>query len=315
MSVIKRVVKKVLVIVIRPFILYKLFQDSKILPLVEGHRNTYIQLHTSYWLAFFKFPDLIKCEDFNQKIQWLKLFDNHQSMIKCVDKVLVRDYVSEVLGDGYLPELYQVSNSFSELDLSQLPESFVLKTNHDSGTVFLVLDKAEANYIAVEAKVKEALSEKFGSYGGEWPYLQLAPKVFAEEYLEPSSAKPPADYKFHCVNGKVKWLQYIYDRGSDTKEVIVNAKGEVLDIHFDENMVSMREFEVPNEFGGMVLIAEKLSKPFKYVRVDLYLVDGEIVVGELTFFPMYGCYGGKGQSALGEYLDFDRSEFKKPICG
>ncbi|MEH6345147.1 MAG: ATP-grasp fold amidoligase family protein [Bermanella sp.] len=313
MSVIKNGIKKALAIAIRPFILHKFFKDSKVLPLEEGHRTTYTQLHTSYWLTFFKFPNLIKCEDYNQKIQWLKLFDNTPLMIKCVDKVLVRDYVTEVLGEGYLPELYQVADSFNELEFSKIPEKFVLKTNHDSGTVFLVKDKDKANYSKMEAQVKRALNERFGSFGGEWPYLQVVPKVFAEEYLDPTNPKPPADYKFHCVNGKVEWLQYIYDRGIETKEVVADSRGKVLDIHFDESMTSVREFERPIELKVMVKIAERLSKAFRYVRVDLYLVEGKVQVGELTFFPMYGCYSGGGQALLGKYMDFDRTEYLSPV--
>ena len=315
MEICKRFIKKILSALILPFIYYKFKKDSKELPLERGHYRTYIQLHTSYWMTFLKFPDLIYGDDYNQKIQWLKLFDNDALMIQCVDKVLVRDYINDVLGTGYLPDLYQSQSAFDLLDLNILPKSFVLKTNHDSGTVFLVKDKEMLDISKYRYKIESSLKNKYGTYGGEWSYKYVKPLVFIEQYLGGPNDPPPADYKFHCVNGEVKWLQYIYDRADDVKEVIVDPSGKVMDVHFDTKMKHEIFFHVPKEFSNMISIAEKISNNFKYVRVDLYLIEGMVIVGELTFFPLAGCYRGKGQVKLGHYLNFNRSDFKKPICG
>ena len=119
--------------------------------------------------------------------------------------------------------------------------------------------------------------------------------MLVEELINSDRRSPPPDYKFHCVDGKVRWLQYIFDRGCDTKEVIVLPDGSITDIHFDHNMRHVEEFDIPSQWDQMKQIAERLSNPFKYVRVDMYLSNDTILVGELTFFPLMGCYKGEGQ--------------------
>ena len=145
---------------------------------------------------------------------------------------------------------------------------------------------------------------------GEWAYSYIVPKVFVEEFIDPDSPTPPPDFKFHCVSGKVRWLQFIFDRGDETKEVIVNADGSVASTHFDHNMLHRTEFKLPSNWYEMITVVERLASGWKYVRVDIYSCpDGSIYVGELTFFPLMGCYKGEGQKELGKHLDFDRTAY------
>ncbi len=308
-NAIKNVLKLVISFILIPFIKYKFLIDSKSLPLTADHYHVYYHIHCSYWVALKKFPDLINCPDYNDKIQWLKLFDNKEVLIQCVDKVLVRNYVESKLGEGYLPEIYQVCDGYNDISLETLPQSFVLKTNHDSGSVFLISDKEKNDWIAISKGVEASLKRKFGVWGGEWPYSYVKPKVFAEEYLGLGEGSAPADYKFHCVNGEVKWLQYICDREGTAKEAITDSSGAILNLHLSERLLPMTKFNPPGLFKRMVEIAEILSEEFKYVRIDLYLIDNQIFVGEMTFFPMYGTYKGSGIVELGEMMDFERDKY------
>lgn len=311
----KSIISRIIKVSLKPLILLKWRRDMKYgLPLTASHFEIYYNIHHRYWVKFFKFPNLTECEDFNDKINWLKLFDQDKIAINCCDKVGVRDFVKERIGSGYLPELYQVADNFDGLDLDSLPCSMVIKTNHDSGTVFLVNNKEDFDKGLVGTKISNALSAKFGMQDGEWPYALVSPKVFAEEMLESKDGLPPADYKFHCVNGHVKWLQYIYDRGVSTKEVIIDANGCIENIHFDRGMHQGSDFVIPECWPEMISVVEKLSNNFKYLRVDLYLINNSrILVGELTFFPLAGLYSGSGQIELGRRLDFDRQTYKKCI--
>jgi len=278
--------------------------------LTADHRELYEIIHRLCWRELGEFPNLVNCRDFNDRVQWLKLFDQDPEIVRCSDKILVRDYVRERVGDQYLVKLYQVHDHFAQIDFNDLPNSFVIKTNHNSGTVIMVHDKSHLDRQATEAKIEAALSKPYGWLNGEWAYSYVQPKVFVEAFIEAKRNQAPPDYKFHCVNGKIKWLQYICDRGNNTKESIVEPTGEITAIDFDHNMQHSDEFTVPEKWEEIKSVVERLAHPFKYVRVDMYSVEQRIFFGELTFYPLMGCYKGDGQKKLGHLLNFDRITYK-----
>lgn len=288
----------------------KWLHDRGCLPLAAAHHELYTIIHLLCWQELGEFPNLIVCRDYNDRIQWLKLFDQSRETIRCSDKILVRDYIQERIGDQYLVKLYQVHDHFNQIDFDTLPDSFVIKTNHDSGTVVLVRDKLKLDFQAIEGRIEASLKQPYGWLSGEWAYSYIEPRVLVEEFIAPKSQNTPPDYKFHCVNGKVCWLQYIYDRGNSTKESIIQPDGVVTPIHFDFNMIHREEFNVPDSWVEMRSVVERLAAPFKYVRVDMYYIENKIYVGELTFYPLMGCYKGDGQKQLGRFLDFDRGSIK-----
>lgn len=287
--------------------------DKARLPLSREHYRLYKLIHRLCWRELREFPDLVGCRNYNDKIQWLKLFDQSPDIVRCSDKVLVRDYINERIGEDCLPRLYQVHEHFSQIDFNSLPQAFVIKVNHDSGTVILVRNKSEVDFKQLETRIEEALGKAYGWENGEWAYAYINPQVLVEEFIDPSSSKPPPDYKFHCVDGKIKWLQFIFDRGAETKEVIVDPCGRITDVHFDHNMLHSSEFLVPPQWDEMRDIAERLAEGFRYVRVDMYCTKEKVYAGEMTFFPLMGCYKGDGQRQLGLLLDFDRSFCRPPI--
>ena len=290
----------------------KWLTDKLYLPLNPKHYELYNIIHRHYWDQLHDFPNLINCRDFNDKIQWLKLFDQSPENVRCSDKILVRDYVRERVGEEYLVKLYQVHNHFSEIDFDSLPQSFVIKANHDSGTVILVRDKSQLDYQVAEDKIEASLQQLYGWEKGEWAYSYIQPKVFVEEFIEPENSSPPPDFKMQCVSGEMKFCRYTYDRGIDTKEIVLDKYANNFGLIIDENfrLGDRNDFKKPELWDKMIFIAETLGKGFKCVRVDLYCSGDRIYVGEMTFFPMAGCYKGEGQKKLGKYLDFDRTTFK-----
>jgi hypothetical protein len=287
--------------------------DSKHLPLTEEHWELYEIIHRKLLSELGEFPELINCRDFNDRINWLKLFDQSEEHVRCSDKIRVRDYVRERVGDKYLTNLYQTCDAFDEIDFDRLPNSFVIKTNHDSGGVVLVRDKFNFDKELARQKIEKSLKRTYGWENGEWAYAFIKPEILVEEFINPASATPPPDYKFHCANGKIRWLQYIYDRNNDTKEVVTDQSGNSLPIHFDHNMKHMEVFSKPDNWLELFKVAESIATGWKYVRVDMYSIKNNIYVGELTFFPLCGCYKSSGQISLGKLLDFDMNTYRPPI--
>jgi len=287
--------------------------DRMQLPLTEEHRELYEIIHRSSWKWLQGFPRLSNCRGFNDKIQWLKLFDQREEALQCADKIAVRDYVKERTDASLLVPALQTCARFGEIDFAALPKSFVIKVNNESGNVILVRDKAAMDMEKAEELVDYCLRRVYGWNDGEWAYAGIAPRILVEAFIKPENNLPPADYKFHCVDGTVRWLQYIFDRGTETKEAIVDPDGRVTDIHFDHKMTHVPRFRKPAQWKRLKEVAEALAAGWKYVRVDLYLVDDEVKFGELTLHPLAGMYQGKGQLQLGKLMDFDRSTFRPPI--
>jgi hypothetical protein len=255
----------------------------------------------------------VKCRDFNDKMQWLKLFDQDPEIIRCSDKIMVRDYVKELVGEQYLTALYQTAERFEDIDLESLPSAFVIKANHDSGTVILVRDKSELDRLWAKGRIDAALSRPYGWENGEWAYSYIEPRILIEEYLDQGDFRVPPDYKFYCVNGVVKFCHYISDRDRVTQEQIIDAAGFTIDTDLYPTFKRGSSFVKPDNWQEMIEIAERIAGKFKYVRVDLFNINNRIIVGEMTFWPMAGAYKSNGQRALGQLIDFDRVSFKPPI--
>jgi hypothetical protein len=282
-------------------------EDCRHLPLTPAHRELYDIIHRLVFREFGEFPNLIDCRDFNDRMQWLKLFDQRREMVRCSDKILARDYIRERIGEKHLVKLYQTHERFSQIDFAALPQAFVIKANHDAGSTVLVRDKAKLDKAAAEARIEAGLRRQYGWETGEWAYKYVRPRVLVEELLDPHSASPPPDYKFYCVEGKVKFMHYVYDRGLDPKSQIIDANGADMKTQIYPVFALGDAFRKPDQWDELIEVAERLSSAFKFVRVDLYCVGGRIYAGEMTFWPSGGVYHGDGQKRLGPLLDFDRT--------
>jgi len=309
-NILRRIKAKASRVHVEVKILGKWMRDKRHLPLIPEQWELYVIIHRLCHSELGAFPNLVNCRDFNDKIQWLKLFDQSEEIVRCADKVLVRDYVRERVGDGYLVKLHQVHNHFSEIVFDALPKSFVVKTNHDSGTVILVRDKSKLDLVAAEKRIEESLKKAYGWLNGEWAYSYIVPKVLVEEFIDPQGEAPPPDYKFYCIDDKVQFCHYIYDRDFDTKEQILDLDGNDLAIRLDPRFKAGNAFKRPAVWQEMIRIAQKLGYGFKCVRVDLYCSGDKIYAGEMTFWPMAGLQKGEGQKKLGKYLSFDRSTYR-----
>ena len=288
--------------------------DKRTLALTDEYKFQYFNIHVHYFIARFRFPNIVRPITYNDKIQWLKLFDQSELHIICTDKLRVRGFVAECIGGQYLNPIYAHRKKFDELPFGDFPTSVVIKTNHDSGSVFLIKELNNYNTNEIHKSINTSLGFEYGIKMGEWQHAYIQPQVFAEKYMDSGSDYPPADFKFHCVKGKVIFIQYIFDRNAHTKEVILDTDWNQLKFKLGVNFEhSTKPVPKPINFNKMIEISEKLSSAFSYVRVDLYNLKGEIVFGEMTFFPHSGCYPEKQSTEVGKLIQIDTSEPRKPF--
>lgn len=246
---------------------------------------------------------------YNQKLQWLKVNWFDPVAIQCADKLAVRDYVESKIGSQYLNELYGQYDSFDSIDFDKLPDSFVLKTNHGSGSLILCPDKSQFDRIAGEKKFRKWLKLNYYWIGREWVYKTIKPKILAERFLVDENNQPPRDYKIYCFHGEPKLIVVILDRFGSPKENYYDLNWNFLDLQvkFDSDRTTL--VERPPQLEEILQICRTLSKPFPHVRVDIYLVNRQIVFGELTFFTTGGFKNfrtSKLDALLGGWLDIEK---------
>lgn len=288
-------------------------RDKRSLPLTIEHWELYRGIHQAAWLRLQAFPNLVDCRDYNDRIQWLKLFDQREEAVRCADKLGVRDYIRERGGERYLTRVHQTARSFEELDLEALPPSFVLKATHDSGSALLVRDKEQLDRSMASRHFARCLGRTYATFEGEWVYAFVPPRLMVEELIDPGTGAAPADFRFHCVDGEVRWVQNDIPFQPKMKEVIVDPEGRPMRVHFSAHKIYSEDFTRPAQWEEMRELARTLSAGWKYVRVDMFVAAGRIYAGEMTFFPYSGFYKGEGQKVLGAMLDFDRSTFRDPV--
>lgn len=241
-------------------------------------------LKVRYWVVLGEKLNLKNPQNYNEKIQWLKLYDRNSDYVSYVDKYEVKKLVSDIIGDKYIIKTYGCWESVNEIDFSSLPNQFVLKTTHDSGGVIICKDKEELDTEAAKNFLKVHLKTKFYKKGREWVYKGVKPRIIAEEYKVDESGCELKDYKIFCFNGEPKIIQVDFDRFVNHRRNIYDTNWNVLDVEIEYPSDKKHIIEKPEKLDEMLEIAKKLSKGIKHVRVDLYCSGKEIYFGELTFY-------------------------------
>lgn len=248
-----------------------------------------LYLRFMFFIKLGKFLHLKNPKSFNEKLQWLKLYDKNPLYTVLVDKIEVKEYVRKIIGDQYVIPTLGVWNRASDIDFDNLPNQFVLKCNHDSGSISICLDKSSYNYSAAVNRLNVGLKSDYYFTGREWPYKHVNKRILAEKYLSPKDNTDLKDYKFFCFNGVVKFLKVDFDRRT-------NHKANYYDVNW--NLLNFYETDFPSDPSAvihkpvslikMIELAEVLSRGIPFIRIDFYEINERPYFGEMTFFPAAG---------------------------
>jgi len=241
--------------------------------------------------AHFGVPcNLHRPSTFNEKLQWLKLYDRKPEYTIMVDKYRVREYIADKIGKEYLIPLLGVWDSPEEIDFAALPDQFTMKCNHDSGWAMCICqDKSRLDVEQVREKLRLGLQKDYYLTSREWPYKDVPRKIIAEQYMQ-SDAGGLTDYKIHCFNGEPRLILVCKDRFAATglTEDFFSETWEHLDIRRPKHPNAVQPILQPEELEQMLSLARELSKDIPFLRVDLYIIEHQIYFSELTFFPASG---------------------------
>ncbi len=248
-----------------------------------------IYLKIVYRLRVGKKLHLNNPQTFNEKLQWLKLYDRKPIYTTMVDKYAVKNYVAERIGPEYIIPTIGVWNKFDDIDFAELPDQFVLKCTHDSGGLVVCRDKGEINMMMVRKKINKSLKTNYFIGGREWPYKNVPRRIIAEKYMEDETGEL-RDFKFFCFDGIPKAMFIATERSKDGEEV----KFDFYDMNCEHlpftqgHPNSSQEIKLPVSFEEMKALAMKLSNGFPQLRVDFYEINGKVYFGELTFSHFSG---------------------------
>lgn len=250
--------------------------------------------------------DFQNTKTLDEKIQYLMVFVNGEREALCTDKYEVRKYIESKEIEGLeIAKMYGVYNSVEEINFDELPDSFVLKATHSCSANILCEYKKKLNIYDAKKKMSDWLKEDYSTYAGEFHYGLIKPRIICEEYLKDGNLQDLTDYKFHCFSGKADSVLLCTERSKKLKLNYLDMDYKPLYYEVD----SIRGTNIPLKpecFDRMKEIAEELSKPFPFVRVDLYLINGNIYFGELTFTPQAGRIAyltEEAQEKMGQLLD------------
>lgn len=246
-----------------------------------------LYLSLMYYKHFHAFPDFQNPQTFNEKLQWLKLYDRRPEYTIMVDKYAVKMYVANKIGEEYIIPTLGVWDSFDEIDFDKLPDQFVLKCTHDSHSVIICKDRSKFDIDTARTRINSGLKRNFFYYGREWPYKNVPPRIIAEKYMEDAKVRELRDYKIYTFNGKAKFCMINTDRGTDTRADYFDESYNWLDFTWGYPHADVKP-EKPANYEKMFELAEKLAKGTATLRVDFYEVNGQIYFGELTFFDASG---------------------------
>jgi hypothetical protein len=262
-------------------------------------------LRVNFLLRTRRFLKLGNPQAYSDKIQWLMLNGGLERYAQYADKYEARRYIEDTLGSEYLVPLIGVWDKFDDVPFDRLPGRFVLKATHGQGYNFFCPDKASLDLASLRRTVSAWMRENFYRREREPQYRPIRPRLIAEAYLQDDSGAL-RDYKFPCFDGEPYLVQVLAGHASNRTENFFDREWNPLAIEEKGFPNGTEAIQKPCQLADMLDVAAKLSAGFPFVRVDLYCVDGQIYVGELTFTPACGIITYEPRSVdleLGRMLD------------
>ena len=250
-----------------------------------------IYLKKKFKIIFKRDLDLNDPKTYNEKVQWLKLYNRNPFYTTLVDKHEVKKYISDVLGDEYVIPTLGIWDRFDDIDFDSLPERFALKCTHDSGSYVICKSKKDLDIPAAKKKIERSMKNNWYKVTREWPYKNVKPKIVAEKYVSISNNDDLTDYKLLCFNGEVKCEFTCTNRRSSSGLNVTFFDTNWERLPFERHYASDKQpISKPTKLSEMIHITENIAKDLQciFVRMDFYEINSRIYFGEVTLYPGSG---------------------------
>jgi glycosyltransferase involved in cell wall biosynthesis len=240
-----------------------------------------------------RFPNLKNPKTFNEWILHRNL-NPHPRWTELADKLAVRDYVRNKIGEKHLVPLLAAPAVFTREVFDALPNSFAMKANHGCGFVKLVRDKSSTSFEELNRIAQTWLATDYYLVTRERHYHAIERRIYFEKLLLDRAGRVPADIKLNMFgsspDGPIIYAGVVSDRSGDTRIAMFDAQWNRLDLALGEYRPNEVSVPPPANWEEIKRIAMALAEDLGYVRVDLYAPDNEVYFGELTFTPGAGVF-------------------------
>ncbi len=264
--------------------IYRILKNLKFLPIPW-------LLHLRYGAYTGKKLHLKNPVEINEKKNWLKLYYHPPILTQLADKYGVRSYVTEKIGSEYLNELYGIYRRVEDIDFGALPNQFIIKATHGCRKNLLVKDKTNLDIAGTIQILRKWMKyNHYKNVGFEWAYKNIKPGIVVEKLLVEAEKRFLTDYKFVCMNGKCVYAQVIMDLNGKEVQGSFNKEFALQEFNTRNREPFSGRIEKPALYSKMWDLAEILAGKFPLVRTDFYLLDQQIIFGEMTFYPGDGKY-------------------------
>lgn len=241
-------------------------------------------LKTWYYNKLNRNLDITNPKTFNEKMQWLKIYNATQIKTELADKYKVRDWIKQKIGEQYLIPLLGVYDKFEDINFNELPNQFVIKCNHGSGYNIIVTDKSKLNIIEVKNKINRWMSEDFSlRCGFELHYSKIKPRIIIEKYINPIESNH--EIQVWCFNKTIKFVSVESNKTLDhlfRGTFYPNEQPTEFEIspnHYNKLNI------IPDKkaFHKAIELAKKLQVDVPFVRIDFIELNGDVKFREMTF--------------------------------
>lgn len=241
-----------------------------------------------YYYVFHKKLNLQNPQSFNEKLQWIKLYDRNIIYSTLVDKYEVKKYLKDKIDNSMIIPTLGIYDCWKQIDFSKLPNSFVIKCTHNSGGVVIVNDKEKLDYKNAKRIIEKSLKSNFYYYAREWPYKNVKPRIIIEKLLN-NNGKEINDYKFQMFNGELGYSFVCTNREkNDVKYTFFDKNKNFIEVTQCSKKYDKYNAKLPEKYDIMLNIAKKLSKNIPEIRIDFYEINNKVYFGEFTFFDSGG---------------------------
>lgn len=265
-------------------IIYDLLVDLYYLLLenVFSYISDEIFIKCQYFIFTHKRLNIKNPVSYNEKIQWLKLYDRRPEYSSLADKYEVKRIASSVLGKEHIIPTIGIYNSFNDIDFDVLPEKFVMKSTHDSGGIVICQDKSKLDINKTKKFLNKHLKRNYYWHSREWAYKNIKPRIIIEPYMVDDSETELKDYKIFCFDGVAKLIQVDYGRFKKHMRNLYTTDWRYLAAQIKYPKNSEHQIEKPSCLEELIRCAEKMSAGLIHARVDFYIINNIPILGEVT---------------------------------
>ena len=232
--------------------------------------------------------DLNNPKTLNDKIRWMMLNYHDEKLCEVIDKVKVREYIKSTIGEKYLTKLLGIYDCADDIDFDELPNRFIIKTNHGSGWNIICHDKEQLDIKRTIKQLNKWMKRNYYDHTKEWGYRDIVPQIIIENLLDDGFNKLPIDYKVYCFHGQPKFTEVGVGRSIDLRWATYDNEWNIFDIAGNYKNLEY-EIDKPDELDEMLNLASSLAKGLPFSRIDFYIVQHQIYFGEITIYSDAGC--------------------------